>query len=59
MNPNNCTLAAHSAGGARIRIMVKLKTCSIKVDLKLTNNALGKALVSDTKPPCSLMHFNW
>jgi len=44
------TLAAKSSvSGSSIRIMVKIKERSVKLDLRCTNPDLGKALASDVK----------
>ena len=47
--PANGTFAAQSAHGAQVRVLVKVKTDTLKVDVKCTNPQLGKALVSDMK----------
>ncbi len=46
----NGTFAGHSLGtGAQIRILAKLKTDKVKIDLKVTNVQLGEAIISDLK----------
>ena len=47
--PANGTFAAQSAQGSQVRVLVKVKTDTVKVDVKCTNPQLGKALVSDLK----------
>jgi AP-3 complex subunit delta-1 len=42
-------LAATSVSGARVRVLVKERPGSIKIDIKCTNAGLGKALASDLK----------
>ena len=48
-NSSSGTFACRSKSGARVRILVKLKERSVKVDVKATNSALGKAIASDIK----------
>jgi AP-3 complex subunit delta-1 len=43
------TFAGQSATGAQVRVMLKAKNESLKVDIKCTNNELGKAIASDLK----------
>ena len=45
--PNAGTFAGQSTSGAQVRVLVKLKKASLKVDVKCTNPHLGKAIVSD------------
>ena len=47
--PMNGTFAGQSPDGAQIRLLVKVKQSSVKVDVKCTNPLLGKALASDLK----------
>jgi hypothetical protein len=47
--PINGTFAGQSTSGAHIRVLVKAKKDSMKVDVKCTNPNLGKALISDLK----------
>eukprot|EP00980_Cylindrotheca_fusiformis_P011912 scaffold2830_cov131-Cylindrotheca_fusiformis.AAC.33 len=47
--PLNGTFAGQSSDGAQIRVLVKVKQGSVKVDVKCTNPALGKSLASDLK----------
>ena len=47
---NGTTLAAYSsATNAQVRVLIKVKEGSVKVDLKCTSESLGKALASDLK----------
>lgn len=46
---NTSTLAARSTNGDRVRVMLKIKETSVKVDIKSTNSSLAKALASDAK----------
>eukprot|EP00978_Attheya_sp_CCMP212_P015622 scaffold40245_cov51-Attheya_sp.AAC.5 len=48
-NPLIGTLAAQSTMGAQMRCLIKIKGSTVKVDLKCTDDALGKALISDLK----------
>jgi hypothetical protein len=41
--------AARSVGGARVRMLVKVKENDVEVDIKCTNASLGKSLASDIK----------
>jgi AP-3 complex subunit delta-1 len=43
------TLAAQSHQGAKVRVLVKVKDSSVKIDIKSTNAALCKALAADVK----------
>ena len=43
------TFAGQSVTGAQVRVMVKAKNDNLKVDVKCTNNELGKAIASDIK----------
>lgn len=47
--PFNGTFAGQTSEGAQVRVLVKVKPTSVKVDVKCTNPALGKALSSDMK----------
>ncbi len=48
-DPLTCTLACRSSSGARVRILVKFKESSVKLDIKATNGALGESLATDLK----------
>jgi len=43
------TLAAQSHQGAKVRVLIKIKDATVKIDIKSTNAALCKALASDVK----------
>jgi AP-3 complex subunit delta-1 len=47
--PLSGTFAGQSSDGAQIRVLVKVKQSSVKIDVKCTNPVLGKALCSDLK----------
>jgi hypothetical protein len=47
--PTAGTFAGQSTSGAQVRILVKVKKNSLKVDVKCTNPHLGKILISDLK----------
>jgi AP-3 complex subunit delta len=46
---SNCTFAAVSTSGARVRVLVKVKGSSVKIDVRCTNSSLGQTLASDLK----------
>jgi AP-3 complex subunit delta-1 len=46
---STATLAAQSQQGAQIRLLVKVKEKSVKIDVKCSNASLGKAVASDIK----------
>jgi AP-3 complex subunit delta-1 len=47
--PLNGTFAGQSSDGAQIRVLVKVKQNSVKVDVKCTNPLLGKTISSDLR----------
>ena len=50
-NMDAATLASYSATGTQVRALVKVKSSSVKVDVKCSNGnvKLGKAIISDLK----------
>ena len=48
--PSNGTFAGQSVGsGAQVRLLAKIKTDKVKIDLKVTNAQLAEEIVSDLK----------
>jgi hypothetical protein len=47
--PANGTFAGQSTSGAQIRVLVKIKKDTLKVDVKSTSPHLGKSIISDLK----------
>ncbi|GAX12525.1 AP-3 complex subunit delta [Fistulifera solaris] len=48
-DPSTCTLACRSSSGARVRVLVKIKESSVRLDIKATSGGLGESLAADLK----------